>query len=197
MTEPEAFDLWTWPKCQEKISSLAGHLGFPKGKTLQFLGFELDLANGKVTDKILNTTLDPPPKHLFFLLYRYSEAKETPLTGELVSFRQVPGGRIYNSVFEGRVVMPIASRLGKTPERFRLAAEALDGRKLTQGDIGFTIHALPLIPLSYILWNADDEFPARVQVLMDRSVSHYIDAEPLTHLAALTSKRLLVLAEKI
>lgn len=196
MTEPDVFDLWTWPKCQEKISALAGRLGFPKGNSLRFLGFELNLANGNVTDTILNRILDQPHEYIFFLLSRYSEAKTVPLTGELVSFRQVPGGRIYNSVFEGRVVMPIAHRLGKTPERFREAAEALGGRHLTQGDIAYSIPALPLIPLSYILWKANEEFPARAQVLMDRSVTNYIDAEPLAHLAALTTKRLLILGQK-
>lgn len=193
MNKPEAFDLWTWSNCQEKISTLAGRLGFPKSEVLKFLGYELNLASGKVTDTITNIIFDNPPEHILFLLYRYSEAKETPLIGELVNFRQIPGGRIYNSVFEGRVIIPIAQGLGKTPEIFRKAAEAFEGQKIAQGDLAYSIPSLPMIPLTYILWCADEEFPPRVQVLMDRSVTNYLEAEPLTHLAALTSKRLLIL----
>ncbi|MFX1561680.1 MAG: DUF3786 domain-containing protein [Promethearchaeota archaeon] len=197
MNKPEAFDLWTWSKCHEKICTLEGRLGFPKGKLLRFLGFELNLANGKVTDTITKTVSDDPPEYILYLLYRYAEAKEVSLTGELINYRQIPGGRIYNPVFEGRVVMPIAHGLSKSPEIFQQAAEAFGGHKLAQGDLAYSIPALPRIPLTYILWLADEEFPARAQVLMDRSVTNYLDAEPLSHLAALTSKRLLDFRKKM
>jgi len=196
MATPGAYDLWSWDRCQAKISTLPGRLGFPEGKTLRFLGLEVNLEDGTVTDTIMGGKLDPPPEHLYFLLYRYAERREVPLTEKLVSFRQLPGGRLYAAVFEKRAVFPISRHLGDKPERFAIAAKYLGGQQMPQGDVAFRVLALPLVPLTYILWQATEEFPASAQVLMDSSVEKYFDAEPLTHLAALATSRLLTIALK-
>jgi len=196
MAKPEAYDMWSWERCQARISTLPGRLGFPEGDTLSFLGLEVNLEDGTVTDTIMGRRLSKPPEHLYFLLFRYAERREVPLTGKLVSFRQLTGGRLYAAVFEKRAVFPIARKLGDKLERFAIAAKYLGGQQMPQGDVSFRIKALPLVPLIYVLWQKTEEFPASAQVLMDSSVENYFEAEPLTHLAALATERLLTIALK-
>jgi len=190
MSKPEAFNLWTWSRCQSAIRSLPGRLGFPKGDRLRVLDLEVNLKDGSVTDTTLNRPFDPREEYIFFLLSRYAEAKQVPPIGKLVSFRQIPGGRAYDPVFEGRVVAPVARHLGDKVDRFAKAAEHLGGRPVAQGDKAYVVNALPLVPLTYVLWKGDEEFPPRAQVLLDASAESYLDAEAITHLASITTSRL-------
>ena len=197
MSKPEAFNLWTWSRCQSTLRTLPGRLGFPKIDRLHMLDLEISLKDGTVTDTTLNRAFDPREEYIFFLLSKYAEAKPTPLTGKLISFRQVSGGRAYDPVFEGRVVQPVARHLGDRVDRFAKAAERVGGHAVSQGDKAYVISALPLVPLTYVLWKGDAEFPARAQVLLDGSVESYLDAEAITHLASITTSRLLTVASNL
>jgi hypothetical protein len=94
-------------------------------------------------------------------------------------------------------VLPIARHLGGNVDHFVKAAERLSGRPAPQGDKAYTINALPLVPLTYVLWKGDEEFPPRSQVLLDASVEAYLDAEAITHLASITTSRLLTVASSL
>jgi hypothetical protein len=194
MALPESFDLWSWPKTKDKVRTLPGRLGFPEGDTLQLLGFEVSLSDGSVFDNIKNQRLEVAPDFLLFLLAFYSSAKEVPLTGQLISYRKIPGGRAYDPVFQGRAVGPIARKLGDKPDEFTRAAKALGGTPFAQGDVSYVIPTLPYTPLTYILWLGDEEFPARAQILMDGTMENYLDAEALSHLAEVTSRRIVSIA---
>jgi hypothetical protein len=196
MCPPESFDLWTWAKCQEKLRTLPGRLGFPTGNVLQFLGLELDLTTGTVTDKVLQRRLDPLPPHFFFPIYRYAEAQTGDLEGKLISFREVEGGRMYTGKFNLEAADPIAHSFGQNLQHFEQAAKRLNGKRIMHGDIAYTISALPLIPYTYILWEGDDEFPAKVSVLMDQSVDSLLDAEAITYLAGITTQRLVKIGKE-
>ena len=49
----------------------------------------------------------------------------------------------------------------------------------------YRFSALPRIPLLLLFWddNKEEEFPARVKILMDRTVLNFIDIESLVFLA--------------
>jgi len=52
------------------------------------------------------------------------------------------------------------------------------------------LRPLPLIPLTIVLTLADEEFSASMEILFDGSVSHYLGAEEVGMLTALTAERL-------
>jgi hypothetical protein len=93
------------------------------------------------------------------------------------------------------VVQPVLKTFGPAPERLLEAARALDGEPLALGDVAVRIPALPRVPIAYVLWRGDEEFPPGVSVVFDASVEGYLDAEVLTALAELTSRRLVAAAE--
>ena len=74
---------------------------------------------------------------------------------------------------------------GKTTE-LRNACMALSGKELEKGDVAFELKLFPFLPIIIRFWEADDEFPASLQILADRNTLDYMHYETLmfalTHL---------------
>lgn len=74
---------------------------------------------------------------------------------------------------------------GKTTE-LRNACIALSGKELDKGDVAFELKLFPFLPIIIRFWEADDEFPASLQILVDRNILDYMHYETLmfalTHL---------------
>lgn len=147
---------------------------------------------------VLQEDGSPADVHVAILLLLYLlEATGQPAADQWISFEQLPGGPGYLASFRGRVVAPIMRVFGPQPERLLAAARALDGEPMALGDVAVRIPALPRVPIAYILWRGDDELPPSASVVFDASVVGYLDAEVLTALAELTSRRLVAAAEQL
>ena len=74
---------------------------------------------------------------------------------------------------------------GKTVE-LRNACISLSGKELEKGDVAFKLNLFPFLPIIIRFWEADDEFPASLQILADRNTLDYMHYETLmfalTHL---------------
>ena len=74
---------------------------------------------------------------------------------------------------------------GKTAE-LRNACITLSGKELGKGDVAFGLKLFPFLPIIIRFWEADDEFPASLQILADRNILDYMHYETLmfalTHL---------------
>ena len=197
LPQPTQFDRWTWEHTKEVILTLPGRLGFPEKDVLQFLDLEVQLDTGHIYDTVLDQAFDPRIEYIFFLLHQYSKATEVPLTGKLITYKQLSGGRVYAPVFEGRVVKPIQKHLSNNPNLFTEVAQKLGGIQGSVGDLSYSLYAFPRVPYTYALWAADEEFPARVSVFLDGSAGSYLDAEAHAHLASLTTIRLLTIANTV
>ena len=74
---------------------------------------------------------------------------------------------------------------------FLAGGEALGGRREDYGDASFTLTALPLVPITFILWEHDDEFPASVRVLYRSSVTALLPLEDIVVLTKLAATRII------
>ncbi len=158
-----------------------------------FLGYALDLENSTVTDRIGQSEKIFSEWHiqlLSTLLAHYSTANPAPLTGKLVKFKDLPGGCAYEGAFIKRAINPIAEVFGGNQQELLKAAKPLDGKTLGYGDASVEVPALSGIPLTYILYAAD-EFPAQANILYDQSASNYLPTEDLAVLGELTTNRLI------
>ncbi len=145
---------------------------------------------------VLNADDTPTDVQIAILILLYLlEATGRAAEGRFVSFEQLPGGPGYLASFRGRVVQPILRAFGPHPELLREAARELDGEPLPLGDVAMHIPALPGVPIVYVLWRGDEEFPPNASVVFDASVEGYLDAEVLTALAELVSRRLVTAAK--
>lgn len=147
---------------------------------------------------VLDAEGQPADVNVAILLLLYLlESTGSPHEGRWISFEQLPGGPGYLASFRGRVVVPILKAFGQEPSLLLKAGRALDGEPLDQGDVSVYIPALPRVPVAYLMWNGDEEFAPSVSVVFDASVRGYLDAEVVTALAELTTRRLVAAAKCI
>jgi hypothetical protein len=121
-------------------------------------------------------------------------AQDEPPAGEMVSPRSLPSGDFF---FRGPHDFPterLVHAFGERVEAFRKAAEKIGGRPVAAGDAAYEFAALPRVPMTVILWQTDEEFPARVQILVDRGAHRQLPLDALWVLANVLAKRLIAVA---
>jgi hypothetical protein len=140
---------------------------------------------------VLEADGQPAPETEAILLLLYlTESTGRAREGRWVAFEQLSGGAGYAASFRGRVVAPLLRAFGSRPEALVPAAAALDGEPLELGDASVRLPALPCLPLACVVWGGDEEFPPSANVVFDASVEGYLDAEAVTVLAELATRRL-------
>jgi len=125
------------------------------------------------------------------LLHYLIRADGCPLTGKWVAYKDIPGGLLYAGVFARRVTEPLQRRFGKSAQSFKETGIRSGGETVGIGDASFILHAFPYVPLQYVLWEGDEEFPPSVQLLFDASVDHYLTLEDMVVLGQVTTGRLI------
>ncbi len=125
------------------------------------------------------------------LLHYLTNADGTPPANEWISFRQLPGGRGYDSAFQRRVNLRLAKAFEDDARGLIAAAEAVGGERLTYGDASFLFRILPRLWIAVVFYHGDEEFPASANVLFDGAAEHYLPTEDLAVLGDLLVSRLL------
>jgi hypothetical protein len=125
------------------------------------------------------------------LLHYLIRADGNPLAGKWVAYKDIPGGLLYGSVFARRVTEPIQRRFGNSAKSFKETGIKSGGESVEIGDASFILHAFPRVPLQYVLWEGDEEFPPSAQLLFDASVDHYLTLEDMVVLGQVTTGRLI------
>jgi len=117
-------------------------------------------------------------------------ACQIPLAGKQQTEKDLPGGETFFRGPHELARQPILKHFGPNPEGFHRAAASLGGQCLDFGDAAFRFQALPRVPLDYILWAVDDEFPARLTIAFDSTVSDHLPLDVVWALVHLTTRRL-------
>jgi hypothetical protein len=130
------------------------------------------------------------------LLHYLLTADGTPVTGQWIAFRNLPGGLGYDAAFEGRASLRLAHAFGSNQPAFEATAKGLAGERLAFGDASFLFRALPRVWLAIVLYLTDEEFPASANVLFDAAASHYMPTEDLAVLGGILAGRLIKDAPK-
>lgn len=125
------------------------------------------------------------------LLHYLTSASGSSLKGQWVSFRQLPGGLLYERAFRARSLEPLIQAFGQDSALFAAAARRVGGEPARLGDASFLFRILPRLPLMCVLWLGDEEMPAEVNILFDASAGSYLPTEDLAVIGGTLSGRLL------
>jgi len=128
---------------------------------------------------------------LQYLLTSQSDAR----AGELVSPVQLPYGDFFFRGPHELPTGPVERAYGTQLDGFRAAAEALRGRPVDMGDAAYEFDVLPRVPITVVLWVADEEFPARVQFLYDKLADRHLPLDALWVLTKHLAKKLAAAAD--
>lgn len=111
------------------------------------------------------------------LLHYLTHCSARKVEGVKIAFSELPSGSIYVGPFTNRTIKPLVAIFGNSLEKFVDAAKEIGGWAENLGDVSFTIPALPKIPITFVLWEGDDEFPPSGNVLFDSSAPSHLHTE--------------------
>lgn len=112
-----------------------------------------------------------------FLMRYLLEGRQTALSDEFKTFREMPWGELYIQPFTGRVLTRAAFTFGTRIEAFRAACKAMGALPLKYGDAAFEFQLLGNYRLRLIIWEGDDEFPPNAQLLYTANFADGFAAE--------------------
>ena len=153
----------------------------------------------------VSVTPPPPPEgqgelplteQILILHYLVNTTGE-PLSGRDIDFRSVPEGGFYWSAFVSRAKKPLLETFGHDLDLYLQVAAALGGTPGTQGDASATFLALPLVPITHVLWRGDEEFPPDANILFDETIPRHLSTEDIAALAGSSVYRLMGAAFKM
>ena len=105
--------------------------------------------------------------------------------GVYINYKQVPGAAIYNANFIKRCIDPMVQVFSNDLEGFWEKGKALGGQRVPHGHMGFTLPVLPYLPVTFIIWQGDDEVPSNGNILFDETAIEWLCPEDLVVLASL------------
>lgn len=122
------------------------------------------------------------------LILRYLlEGNKIPSMNQFYTYRELPWGDVYLRQFQGRCLMRLAFGFGSKLDKFSIALEKLEAKKLTDGDCSYELEFLDGLFVRYILWEGDEEFPPSAQILFsDNFTPSSFSAEDLAVVGDIT-----------
>jgi hypothetical protein len=115
-----------------------------------------------------------PMREKILLLDYFTRARGTPISGKTITYKELHDGLNYYPTFAKRTVQPLVTFFGDKPEQLLKTAEALGGRRADYGDAAVTIDAFPRVPVTFVLWRGDKEFPPEGSIIFDSTISDYL-----------------------
>lgn len=170
------------------FEEMASYSGYPvEGQkfVIDFLGlhFKVEYPSGKFEPEPAPNGELPIFAQILILHY-LANTTETQEQGTLISYKELPGGTIYIQPFTHRAIQPLVKCFGAKPENLREVATRLGGEAKRLGDVSVTLKVFPRIPVTLVLWGADDEFPASGNILFDASAPSILPTEDYAVLAS-------------
>jgi hypothetical protein len=117
------------------------------------------------------------------ILWYLVSARDVACTGRPVKLEGITGGEIFT---KGSHVLPLdglAKKYGSDAAAFVARGRQLGGEPVPQTDAAVRLLPFPRIPVTITLWTADDEFPARADMLFDSSCSLHLPMDILWSVA--------------
>ncbi len=131
------------------------------------------------------------PEEFQILLIRYLVAPNGGAPdGQDISEKDLPGGVTFFQGPHALHVGPIIRLYGEDPESFEARGKELHAIPVPYGDKAMRFRPFPFMPVTYVLWRADEEFPASVSILFDKSISRWFELDMVFGLVLALTERI-------
>lgn len=118
-------------------------------------------------------------------------ARDEPLAQKLVKVENLDPGGFF---FRGSHQLPIKdleNTFGGNPDRLHDIGRLFSAKPCAFGDASIEVLVLPRMPITFIIWRADEEFPARASILSDQSASDQMPLDGVYAVTSFAAKRIL------
>ncbi|MBW1709399.1 MAG: DUF3786 domain-containing protein [Deltaproteobacteria bacterium] len=162
-----------------------------QGYILPFLGGEyiVDQERREITG--LNKAYPVGFQAGLVMLCYLIHASEEGLSGRMVTEKEIKGGSVF---FQGPHALSkkeVLERYARDGQGFLARSQSWDASSIPQGDAAFRILVLPKILAAYILYEEDDEFPARLVITFDASIEKHLPLDAIFAMVNVISHRLI------
>jgi hypothetical protein len=181
--------------CLAPCSGAVWGPGPPETLELSFLDAAFRLRKGPEGTVAEAITGEPPTLWIKLILWIYVlRAKGTEASGRWVAFRELPGASVKALRFD-HACERLAARFGDRLPELDEVARSLGARapEVIQGsaDRAYVFRVLPRVEFLLLVWDGQEEFPARASLLVDRTLHDYLDPEAAAFAADCFAARLL------
>jgi hypothetical protein len=150
--------------------------------------YRISIPDGEITP--VNDTESVPIRDKILILHYFLHATGTPLTDNLITYKELHEGINYYPTFFKRAIEPVINNFKDVPQKLLETAAVIGGTKSSYGDTAVKINALPYVPLTIILWQGDEEFPPDGKIMFDSTIPEYLPTEDITILCEIIAWRL-------
>lgn len=157
----------------------------PLEGALRFRAFGQDLALTLPHFELRLADSDQPARpgdRILVLHYLQYEGRIEP-SGELISFRDMPGGQFYWPAFRARSVEPLLRRVGNQVDTLATNLRRYDWQPFDRGDLGARIHGIGRVEVYLIYYRGDEQFGPSADMLFDASIKRVYPGEDVAYLA--------------
>ena len=157
--------------------------------------WRIDRNTGIITDE--NGNIPDVTQRLLIMHHFCFFRMDAVHSDKWVPFRQIREAACFERAYKKSAVDPIVEYFAGKTELFAQAARALGGTPVPYGDAGFRIYPLPQIGLTYIFYDADEEFEASCNILFESTVTWWIHPESVPTIASAATEKLIATAERM
>ncbi len=125
------------------------------------------------------------------LLSALSFSKGVPPSNRMALPQELPGGRLFFTGPHAVPTDPLATFFHQHPNRFHRRAVEIGGNRIQGADLAFRFSGLPYVPLYTLLWQGDQEYPARAVIGIDDRAHFHLDLASVFALTNVLAQRLL------
>jgi len=177
--------------CRRSLTSYDSHLHCYQVQVLDesYRVYPREMAIHRPEDRTESLSIE-----LRLLILQYLiQAKDLSPLGKWLTEKELKNGEMfYRGVHSLEMFKnPLEERFGSRPDDFLKAGLSIGGAKVDYGDVGLRFQALPRIPVLFILWTADDEFAAKVNILFDPTIEHHLALDTIWGLVRVITFKLL------
>jgi hypothetical protein len=134
-------------------------------------------------------------QELCILVYLIN-SKDVPLADKLAPPESLPDGQFF---FRGPHKLPtekLQAVFGQKPQLLYELIDEFAAARCQFGDAAIQLDVLPRLPVTIVIWRADEEFAARASILFDRTAARQMPLDALQMAVNLTVQAIVDAAQK-
>lgn len=106
-------------------------------------------------------------------------SRAVPAFNQDITYKEVKGGLVYYRNFYNRTILKLAKMFCDNLEELGELAKIIGGEVLNKGDVACKFEFINNVFITFIVWQGDDELSASANILFDRNINYYFNAEDL------------------
>ncbi len=166
-------------QCQKSGSQLK-LIGDRKTIILRYMGRSYWVSHPDIEVSLADNEETVSLRDRLLILHYLNRAKGSPVSGQAITYKELPEGINYASNFSKRTIKPLLNNFGHQPERLLDAAAVFGAHRADYGDVAVTINAFSRVPITIVLWQGDDELTPEGSILFDSTIPDYLSTEDIT-----------------